>query len=179
MIEGLEAGDIKGADVAQPDPGQAGNLALMRSQLESLNARLKSENTQLAALKTKVSEYRSRLEKSPEVEREYLTVSRDYDAALNRYRELKSKEMDARLAAALEQTDKGGERFSIIEPAAMPSIPYKPERGMIIALGFVLSLAAAVGMAVLLEIFDRTVHGKRGLAAAINAPPIGVIPNMA
>ena len=55
----------------------------------------------------------------PEIEREYRDLTRDYDNAQTRYREIKAKQMQAEVAQELEK-DRKAERFSLGEPRNCP-----------------------------------------------------------
>ena len=89
--------------------------------------------------KQKINALESRLLKSPQVEREYLGLARDYENAVLKYREIKAKLMEAELAQELERGHKG-ERFSLIDPPTLPEQPIKPNRLAILFLGFIFSL---------------------------------------
>ena len=52
--------------------------------------------------------------KGPEVEREYRTLTRDYEVAQSKYQEVLSKRQEAELSNNLE-SQKQGERFTLIE----------------------------------------------------------------
>ena len=54
----------------------------------------------------------------PEIEREYHDLTRDYDNAQTRYREVKAKQMQTEVAQALEK-DRKAERFSLGEPTTI------------------------------------------------------------
>ena len=98
---------------------------------------------QLAAtredLRAKQRAYDARLLQIPEVEREYRELTRDYENAQTRYREIRAKQMQAEGAVELEK-DLKAERFSLGEPANLPHKPYSPDRPRIALLGLLASL---------------------------------------
>jgi succinoglycan biosynthesis transport protein ExoP len=128
-------------------------------------------------LRAKLAEYDRRLQQTPEVERQYLALARDWENAAVRYRELKAKLMEAQIGEQLERKSKG-ERFSIVEPPLMPEKPIKPNRPVIAALGLVLALAAGVGYVLLRESLDTSVRKAAHIAALAGAPPLAVIPHL-
>ena len=69
----------------------------------------------------------ARLLQIPEIEREYRDLTRDYENAQTRYREVKAKQMQAEVAQELEK-DRKAERFSLGEPANLPERPVSPNR---------------------------------------------------
>lgn len=126
-------------------------------------------------LRAKLTDYEGRLGQTPDVERQYLTLLRDYDNAMAKYRELKAKEMEAHIAEQLEKKSKG-ERFSIIEPPMLPEKPVKPNRIAIAFLGFVLALAGGAGYILLMETMDASLRGAKSIAALTGVAPLAVIP---
>jgi hypothetical protein len=86
--------------------------------LQALIFHVSSVNSDLNALaKSKVrllvkqEKLEAGLLKSPQVEQEYKTLVRDYDNARLKYREIKSKQMEADIAQTMEKGRKG-ERFT-------------------------------------------------------------------
>ena len=83
--------------------------------------------------------------------------------------------MAAQLAQNLESEQKG-ERFTLIEPPLRPEKPIRPNRPVILAIGVLMSLAAALGLMTLLESFDTRVRGRREIVAMLGVPPLAIIP---
>ena len=114
---------------------------------------------------------------TPEVEREYLTLTRDYENSVRKYQDIKAKQLEAEVGQELEKERKG-ERFSLIDPPQLPEEPIKPNRPGIIILGFLLSIAGSFGYAVVTESMDSSVRGAKGITAVLEVPPLSVIPYM-
>ena len=146
----------------------------LQAQLEASMTELRGLKTKKKKLLAKLADYEDRLTKSPQVEREYRDLSRDYDNALAKYREVKAKEMEAELSETLEKERKG-ERFSIVEPPQLPEKPKKPNRIAILFLGFVFSFAGGVGTVAVGESLDHTLHGPKSITSAVQIPPLAVI----
>lgn len=147
----------------------------LRGQLEGIEAQMKGLRQQRKDLQTKTRQLEVRVEQSPVVEKDYQDLVRDYDNAMLRYRELKSKQMQAEVAQSLERERKG-ERFSLIDPAQLPEKPTSPNRPAILALGLVLSLGGGFGLGILRGVMDPTVRGSRQLQRLVQAPMLGAIP---
>ena len=134
---------------------------------------------QLAAtredLRAKQRAYDSRLLQIPEVEREYRELTRDYENAQTRYREIRAKQMQAEGAVELEK-DLKAERFSLGEPANLPHKPYSPDRPRIALLGLLASVGGGLGLAWLREMFDRSIKGPLELARIAAVPILTPIP---
>jgi uncharacterized protein involved in exopolysaccharide biosynthesis len=147
----------------------------LQAQLGAADAELRTQREKRGELKEKLKEYETRLLQTPQVEREYRALTRDYENAVAKYQEIKSKEMQAQLAESLE-SERKGERFTLIEPPLLPEEPVRPNRLAIAFLGVVFSFAGGVGSAAVAESLDTTVRGVRGVLTVMGAPPLATIP---
>jgi hypothetical protein len=114
---------------------------------------------------------------TPEIERELLALTRDYELAQDNYREIKQKLNDADMSRSLE-AEQRGERFALIRSPGTPGRPYSPNRLGILLLGFVLAIGGGIGLAALMETSDSTIRGSRDLRNVLNMPPIGTVPRI-
>ncbi len=147
----------------------------LQSQLESTKAQLKSLRANREQLKAQMGTYETDLEKTPQVEREYLDLNRDHENSLKSYQQIKAKQLEAKVSQELEKDSKG-ERFSLIDPPELPQKPHSPNRPAILLLGLILSLGGGVAYAGVLESMDGSVKDARGLAGLLTAPLLVVIP---
>lgn len=147
----------------------------LSASLESVKADIQGTITIQKKHEDKLKEYEERITKTPQTEREYQNITRDYDNAILKYREIKAKLMQATLAEEMEKGSKG-ERFSLIEPPLLPEKPDKPNRLAIIFLGLVLSVAAGIGTVVVAESMDHGVRGQKRVTSLLGAMPLAVIP---
>ena len=67
----------------------------------------------------------------------------------------------------------------MIEPPLPPEKPISPNRFLILALGFVLSLAAGLGAAMLRDSLDASVRGVQDIRLLLSVPPLVAIPVIA
>ncbi len=158
----------------QDEPDNPAYIQL-RTQLDaskSDRASLQRKRTDLAA---RVAMLEGRLANTPGVERDYMVMARELDSTQLRYREVRQKQMDAQIAQSLE-TERKGERFTLIDPPVAPEEPDSPNRKLILALGLMLALGLSVGIAVLLEATDQRIHGRNEIASLLAVPPLAVIP---
>jgi hypothetical protein len=112
---------------------------------------------------------------TPLVEREYRELARDYENAQARYQEVRAKQNDAQLAQNLE-TNRKGERFTLIEPPLPPEEPVSPNRIAVFIIGFILSAALAAALAALRETMDTSVRGRRDVESLGQSAPLALIP---
>ena len=128
-----------------------------------------------AELQAKMREYEKRVRNSPDVERQYFALVRDWENTNNRYREMKVKQMEAQIAEQLERKSKG-ERFSIIEPPLLPEKPTKPNRPVILMLGFLAAIVASGGYVGVRETLDQSIRKAVQITQLVGMPPLAVIP---
>lgn len=147
----------------------------LQTQLASAESDYRSFQERYAQLEEKFEDYEQRIVTAPQVEREYSGIVRDLGNARMKYQEIRSKELAAEVSESLEQGRKG-ERFEVVEPALLPTLPHSPNRLALLFLGLVLSMAGSVGTTAASESMDSAVYGPRGLAAVLGAPPIATIP---
>lgn len=148
-----------------------------QGQLAALDAEIGTSQSQIAALQEKINEIESRILKTPEVERGYLALKREYDSTVSKYQDIQARESQADLAKNLE-VGQMGERLSLIEPPPLPVNPISPNRPAIVLFGIVLGCMAGIGAAMLAESLDGRVYGHRRLAAMAGASPLAVIPRI-
>jgi len=148
-------------------------------QLLSTLDQMQSETRRLLSSRDEMRKrqlvYIARLESAPNVQREYLDLSRDYDNAIRKYRDIKGKELEAQVAEELEK-DRKGERFSLLEPAQLPEKPFSPDRMAIMLIGVALSLGGGVGAGAMREALDFSIKGPRDLARKVALPILAQVP---
>lgn len=149
----------------------------LRAQLTSANIELAAAEAKAKELHDNVASFTNRLASSPRVEGEYRALTREYEASLAKYREISAKQLEAEVSQSLE-TERKGERFTLIEPPLLPEQPARPNRLAILLLGFVLSAGAGIGTIATMEGVDDKVRGRRGVMALIGEPPLGAVPHI-
>jgi polysaccharide biosynthesis transport protein len=126
-------------------------------------------------LQAKFDDYERRMAQSPEVEREFHTRSRELETAQLEYKEILAKQTEVKVSENLE-TERKGERFTMIEPPQVPEKPISPNRPLIVALGLLLSLALGAGAAAAHESFDASVRGPNDIRQLLQVPALASIP---
>jgi succinoglycan biosynthesis transport protein ExoP len=144
-------------------------------ELASVNGELAADIAQQQATEDKKSKIEERLFRGPTVERDYIALKRDYDAAVAKYLDIRSKEAEAQLTRNLE-TKRMGETLTLLEPPVEPIAPIKPNRRVILAIGFLAAIVGGIATGVLHDAADGRVHGWRQLAAISGQSPFAVVP---
>jgi uncharacterized protein involved in exopolysaccharide biosynthesis len=164
---------------AKLTPKEADNPAYVQIQasLSSTLNDLASLEQQVAKLQARVNEYQANLALSPKVEQEYRELMRDYDNSKLKYMELRSKQAEAKTAQNLE-TDRKGERFTLIDPPLPPELPISPNRKLIFIAGLILSGALTFGVLWLMEKIDSSVRGRLDLLSLTGVAPLALVPHI-
>ncbi|NQX87055.1 MAG: lipopolysaccharide biosynthesis protein [Halioglobus sp.] len=155
---------------------QADNPAyvLLETQLSAVRSEMRSLNKLSSELQAKMQHYEALRRQAPEVERNYKALLRDYSNADDKYQDIKIKQREAAVSRSLEQEQKG-ERFTLIEPPALPSDPISPNRPAIIFLGLILGGGVGLLFALLREVMDSAIHGAQELTNLMGEAPLVVI----
>jgi uncharacterized protein involved in exopolysaccharide biosynthesis len=162
------------SEAAKDKPDNPAYLT-MQAQLEGVKSQIQSLIIQRSTLKAKLNDIEKRLQQTPEVERKYMVLLRDYESSSRRYQEIISKRNEASVGQELEKERKA-EKFVLIDPPQLPEKPIIPNRPAIVILGLLLSLGGGVGYAVVLDSMDKSIRGVRGMLAILDSPPLSVIP---
>lgn len=102
---------------------------------------------------------------------------RDRDTSGQKYQEIRSRLLEAKVSEGLEVQRKG-ERFSLIDPPSLPEKPYKPNRFAIVLLGFLLAVGGGLGVGAAAEALDHSIRTPEQLVALTQQFPLAVIPFM-
>ena len=178
QIEALEASlkeqpRLPETSAAEEKPDNPAYISL-KTQLESIEIDKHAAIAKTNQLRAKLADYEKRILQTPQAEREYSNILRDYGNARDKYKEIKAKQMEAQVGQELEKERKG-ERFSLIDPPQLPEEPIKPKRPAILLLGIIFSLGSSFGFIVIVESMGNTVR-RRSLAAELGTELLSVIP---
>lgn len=176
LVRSIETLRQSGGGGGAPTPDNPAYLQI-REQLGAVGREVSALRNERAALRRQIDEFSRRLSVAPEIERELLSLTRDYELAQNNYREIKQKLTEADMARSLEEEQRG-ERFTLIRAPGTPSEPFSPNRLGILLLGFVLSIGGGIGLAAISEAADSTIRGARDLRDILSMPPIGTVPRI-
>ncbi len=147
----------------------------MQTQLMGTQSELRSAQVSRRNLESKLLQYEESFTKSPQIEREYKVLIRDYENAMSKYGEVKAKQREANMASSLEEATKGNE-FVLLEPPLIPEDPFKPNRKAIVFLGGLASIAMAIGFVMVKEMLSPSIYTPGRLALVTGIEPLAVIP---
>jgi len=161
------------------DPGQGRNPTYLaiKTQLKVLDSEMTSARNRRKEIEARLAQFEARLVQTPQVEQEYLDLTRERENTLLRYREMRQKQMEAQVAQELEKERKG-ERFSLIDPPQLPEKPRSPNRPAILFVGAAAALAGGLGVGGIREVLDRSIRSPRQLLRTLTAPLLSVVPHI-
>jgi uncharacterized protein involved in exopolysaccharide biosynthesis len=156
----------------QPDNPAYIQIQAGREAARTERASLMEQQMQLRA---RLAELEQRSAATPMIERDYTALMSDLVSAQKKHAEVQQKQMEAQLGENLE-TERKGERFTLIEPPLEPQKPVSPNRLLILVMGVLLSIGTALGLMWLLEALDTRIRSRDDIIALLNVPPLAVIP---
>lgn len=146
-----------------------------QAQLNSTVSELKSLGESVIVVKRRTQQYATRLERTPQIEPEYLELVRDRDSSTQKHNDIRSRLMEAQVSQGFESQGKG-ERFSILDAPNLPEKPVRPNRPVIVLLGLVLAAVCGVGAGAAAESLDHSIQTSEQLKRVTHLPPLAVIP---
>ena len=147
----------------------------VKGQLDALSVDRERAVKHRDELRAKFDDYERRMAQSPEVERQYHSMSRELETAQLEYKTILAKQTETQVSENLE-SERKGERFTMIEPPQMPEKPISPNRTLILLIGLVLSLGLGFGAAVAHESVDASVRGPGDIRQLLAVPALASIP---
>ena len=101
----------------------------------------------------------------------YQILKREADTTRDLYQTMLQRMKEASVASALRASN-----IRVVDPAEAPSVPYKPNVYRFITMGLLSGICLGVGLVVLRERADRTLHDPGDIAYYLHLPELGVVP---
>jgi uncharacterized protein involved in exopolysaccharide biosynthesis len=174
-IDSLEA-RIKSGESADTTLASDSPMAVqLQTQLNATDTQISALQARGVDLHKKMTDLEGRMSASPQVERDYQTVTRDLNGARAKFEELLRRQMDAEVS---EAAIAGGtaDKFHVKSKPVLPDKPAKPQRIAIFAIGFALAMIAAVTSIVFAQMLDPTVRGVRDIRDILDVTPLTAVP---
>jgi len=167
-----EGEEVEAADLPPSPQRQTAEAEIRRAQ-----ARAQSAQEEVARLRARIEEVQQLLAATPQVAEQLDALQREYEHLFRSYQDFSNRRLEATVQAQMERRQLG-EQFRVLEAAFVPFEPTSPNRPLILLLGFVMALGAGVGLAVVLESVDSSVHTGRQLQASVRIPVLAEIPEI-
>lgn len=152
------------------------NMAQQLSgQLASIQQELRQRTARQVELEEKIRAMQGRVEVLPAVQSQFADLNRDYEGMEKNYESLVEKQQASSMATELERHDQS-EQFRVLDPASLPTAPSSPNLLMINGGGFAVALLIGLGLAVVVDLRDGTIHDPDELSKYLDLPLIVAIP---
>ncbi len=151
-------------------------LQQLRAQLTGLDQQIADKERNIPRLRQAMTMYQARLDASPRHDAEFTALTRDHATLQAVYQKLSTSRESAGIATKLEAEQ--AERFKVIEPAKVPTTPFRPDRQQWVLLGALFGLGLGLGLATLFEYLDSSLRTDVDVHAALGMPVLAMIPVM-
>ena len=163
--------------VSATDMSENPAYATLASQLAATQTDIEATQKQIQEVTRKRDDYQRRIEASPRVDETFKALMIERNQMQAKYDDLMKKVLEARVAQGLEK-EQMGERFTLIDPARLPGKPVRPNRPVIMLIGFMLAIGAGVGSAALREHMDTSIKSVSQIDAITSVPVLAVVPEI-
>ncbi len=168
---------IAAGETSAGNPIGSPAVVQLRTQLNAMDTQLAGLQRRDAELRTKLEQMQHRVETTPQVEREYKTLTRDLDLAHEQYDQLQKSQMDSELSSAAIASGRSDE-LRLVQAPSVPPKAAKPKRVAIGAVGLALAMLLGLTAVVFRESVDQSIRGSRDVRRVLNLSPLGVIPEI-
>lgn len=155
--------------------GEINEVRRLRDQVVAIDFEIASKKKEIAATNRTIDMIQSKVERLPQREQEMISLTRDYANIKSSYDDLLKKKLQANISENLEEKQQG-EQFVVLEPAALPAKPIKPDRLMILGLALIASLVAGAGGAVAFEALDPKLRAAKDFKGFFDLPILACLP---
>jgi polysaccharide biosynthesis transport protein len=158
---------------AVQDIAAANNV--LKTEMQNLNLQMDEKVKQIQELNQMIARYQARVEGSPQLEGQYLALTRDLSMAKQSYEDLHRKSEVSDTAKDLEE-HKAGENLEVLDAASDPQAPSEPNRLQMAAMGTGLGLMLGIVLAGAKEMKNTSLKNLKDVRAYTNLPVLSSIP---
>jgi len=179
-IAGLKAKSAQDGGVTrtevQPTSGhRAIRNPVLEAELNKLDEQIAAEKKIQAGVQPQIDFHLSKLERVPIFEQKLSELTRDYETLNNQYNQTLAKKLSAGMAKTLDSQQQN-ERFVILDLASPATVPYSPNRPLIMMAGLLGGILGGFALAMLVEMTDQTVRSEREAAQILGKGVLAGIP---
>ena len=146
------------------------------AQLNSTEEQHKSLLAQRDKLTEQQEKYQKAILQNPALQQQMAALSRDYDNAQLRYRELKEKKMAADMDKKMIE-EHHGQHLTMISPPRVPTST-QPPRILIVMAGFLFAVLGGFTAILIGQMTSRSISGPRQVEILLGVPPLICIPHI-
>jgi polysaccharide chain length determinant protein (PEP-CTERM system associated) len=173
--------EMNSASAAGTDNAEKGSasepaeIKQLRLQIHQYDQSIGQATREQKLLQDQIHTYQGRLSLSPGVEEQYKALMRDYETAQKFYNDLLAKKNESEMQTDMERRQQG-EQMSLLNPANLPDSPSFPNRLLFAEGGLAAGLTFGLGLAVWLEVRDKSIRDERDVLAALEMPMLVSVP---
>lgn len=149
--------------------------------VQQLTVSLTEAEAYVAAMKARTAEYQKRVSALraaanaiPQVEAEYVQLTRDYEVTKKNYDALLAKLESAQISGSMESA--GVMDFRVIDPPQVPTVPKAPNRALLFSIALVFAIGCGGALAVLMSQTRPTFEDEGSLRDVTELPVFGTVP---
>ena len=165
-------------DVGKPgeaDPTMSASMRQLQGQLQANQLEIANRESTIEDLKSRIANYQGRLNAEPGTEQELADLTRGYDQSKANYDDLLKKKDESVMATNMEQLQQG-ERFTMLDPPSLPSIPDFPNHLRFCGIGVGIGLVLGFVIAGAFEFLDDRLYREKEIKALLPIPVISEVP---
>lgn len=147
----------------------------LRADLNDIDTELAELRRRVPELRSKIEDYETRLMRTPQIESEYQALNRKLETARDNFENLQNRLVIASQTEALESTEIGA-RLTEVRSASEPTSPSGPPRAAIMIIAVFFAGTIGFGAMILAELSDSTVRGRKDVETVLNMVPLAAIP---
>jgi polysaccharide chain length determinant protein (PEP-CTERM system associated) len=147
----------------------------LRVQIHQYDAAITQANREQKRLQNQIGLFQGRVALSPAVEEQYKGLNRDYDTAQKFYDDLLAKKSQSEMQTDMELRQQG-EQMRLLNPADLPDTPSFPNRIMFAGGGLGGGLVLGLGLALWLELRDKSIRTEQDVIAVLDLPMLVSVP---
>jgi succinoglycan biosynthesis transport protein ExoP len=151
------------------------NNNVIKTEIQNLNLQMDEKVKQIQELNRMIATYQSRVEGSPQLEGQYLALTRDLALAKQTYEDYHRKNEVSETAKDVEE-HKAGENLEVLDAASDPQAPSEPNRPQIAAMGTGIGLILGIVLAGAKEMKNTSLKNLKDVRAYTNLPVLSSIP---
>jgi len=159
------------------DPRRDVRAREIQGQIDILDRRLASNQTEMRRLRTRIDEYSRRIAVAPVRESEYALLTRDYEETKKLHSSLTQEQQKATMASSLARNDVG-DRFRVVEPARLPEKPFGQSRRNALLFALALAVGISVSLGAFVEYRDDSLRSEADVSASLRLPVLAAIPEL-
>jgi polysaccharide chain length determinant protein (PEP-CTERM system associated) len=147
----------------------------IRVQIHQYDAAITQATREQKRLQNQIGLFQGRVALSPAVEEQYKALNRDYDTAQKFYDDLLAKKSQSEMQTDMELRQQG-EQMRLLNPADFADTPSFPNRILFAGGGVGGGLLLGLGLALWLELRDKSIRTEQDVIAVLELPMLVSIP---